>query len=63
MDDLDRDELEWHLRQRNEVAEILAKQLNEKIDECESWKEHSRALKLEVANLNELISRMTRHIK
>ena len=63
MNDVRHDELEWELKQRNEVAEILAKQLNEKIDECESWKEHSRALKLEVANLNELILSMTKHIK
>ena len=34
MNDVRHDELEWELKQRNEVAEILAKQLNEKIDEC-----------------------------
>ena len=34
MNDVERDELEWELKQRNEVAEILARQLNEKIDEC-----------------------------
>ena len=44
MNDVRHDELEWELKQRNEVAEILAKQLNEKIDECEE-------LKSEVARL------------
>ena len=58
MNDVRHDELEWELKQRNEVAEILARQLNAKIDECESWKEHSRALKSEVARLNNLISSM-----
>ena len=48
MNDVERDELEWHLRQRNEVAEILAKQLNEKIDECEE-------LKAEVERLRNII--------
>ena len=51
MNDVRHDELEWELKQRNEVAEILAKQLNEKIDECEE-------LKSEVARLNNLIMSM-----
>ena len=51
MNDVRHDELEWELKQRNEVAEILARQLNEKIDECEE-------LKSEVARLNNLIMSM-----
>ena len=51
MNDIERDKLEWELKQRNEVAEILARQLNEKIDECEE-------LKSEVARLNNLIMSM-----
>ena len=51
MNDVERDNLEWELKQRNEVAEILAKQLNGKIDECEE-------LKSEVARLNNLILSM-----
>ena len=51
MNDVEQDTLEWELKQRNEVAEILARQLNEKIDECENLKEHNRALKEEIKRL------------
>ena len=56
MNEVERDNLEWELKQRNEVAEILARQLNEKIDEVEM-------LKSEVTKLNDLILSMTKHIK
>jgi hypothetical protein len=51
MNDVERDKLEWELKRRNEIAEILARQLNEKIDECEE-------LKSEVIRLNNLILSM-----
>ena len=51
MNEVERDNLEWELKQRNEVAEILARQLNEKIDECEM-------LKSEVARLESLVMSM-----
>jgi hypothetical protein len=51
MNDVEKDTLEWELKRRNEIAEILAGQLNEKIDECEE-------LKSEVARLNNLILSM-----
>ena len=72
MNDVRHDELEWELKQRNEVAEILARQLNEKIDECEELKlrydsvngqfhdelAENKELKSEVARLNNLIMSM-----
>ena len=58
MNDVERDELEWELKQRNEVAEILARQLNEKIDECEMLKEHLRACKDEMILLNRETARL-----
>jgi hypothetical protein len=51
MSNIEMDELEWELKRRNEIAEILATQLNEKIDECEE-------LKSEVIRLNDLILSM-----
>ena len=58
MNDVRHDELEWEVKRHKDMALILADQLNEKIDECESWKEHSRALKTEIARLNNLIKSM-----
>ena len=70
MNDVSHDELEWEVKRQKDMALILAKQLNEKIDECENWKEHLRACKdemlllnREIASLNDLILSMTKHIK
>ena len=51
MNDVRHDELEWEVKRHKDMALILAKQLNEKIDECEE-------LKSEVARLNNLIMSM-----
>ena len=72
MNDVRHDELEWELKQRNEVAEILARQLNEKIDEYEELKlrydsvngqfhdelAENKELKSEVARLESLVMSM-----
>ena len=59
MNDVEEDTLEWEVKRQlatdvkrhKDMALILAKQLNEKIDECEE-------LKSEVARLNNLILSM-----
>ena len=38
MNDVERDTLEWEVKRHKDMALILAKQLNEKIDECEELK-------------------------
>ena len=72
MNHVERDNLEWELKQRNEVAEILARQLNEKIDEYEELKlrydsvngqfhdelAENKELKSEVARLESLVMSM-----
>ena len=50
-----RDKLEWEVKRHKDIALILADQLNEKIDECQNWKEHCRALREEVARLRGVI--------
>jgi len=45
------DKLLWEVKRHQDIALILAEQLNEKIDECEE-------LKSEVARLNNLILSM-----
>ena len=58
MNDVRHDELEWEVKRQKDMALILAKQLNEKIDECENWKEHLRACKDEMILLNREINRL-----
>ena len=58
MNDVRHDELEWEVKRQKDMALILAKQLNEKIDECENWKEHLRACKDEMILLNREIARL-----
>ena len=55
MNDIERDKLEWEVKRHKDIASILAEQLNEKIDECQNWKEHCRALRDEVARLRGVI--------
>ena len=49
------DKLEREVKRHKDIALILADQLNEKIDECQNWKEHCRALKEEVVRLRGVI--------
>ena len=55
MNDVERDTLEWEVKRHKDMALILAKQLNEKIDECENWKENLRACKDELILLRRTI--------
>ena len=46
MDNVEKDKLEWEVKRQQDIALVLADQLNEKIDECEKLERENNRLKI-----------------